>query len=371
MYFPVVNSQSGKSAILMSTPHPYSWFDKFVGDDSNSILKEKFERVCKECMKKEVVEWQYCIHTKFEGALTKDFGVGGIDSLLDPETIAIEDYGISYKEDNMAFDKKELEWFFDKNNYAEVDFTDVLSVYVYMDTNFGGTDRSTFYALCNTENTPAVDVLVWASAKSCKNLQDAESFLLDNILEFRLKTKSYKVPMIICYETVSNFSATVAYKTVQENSFRNEYKNVFFAREPNWVGKENEREGINVYASRKNMYVTIFAESLNKKSIRIWKDIGSTGGNHILKEVGEFSYELSIFRGKDMALVLKRKEDRFKLDNKFNCGKMTINGVKIQDDRAFTMIAINTLKQLFKYDSSFKLQRIEINARMNKKIFSN
>lgn len=369
MYFPVVNLQSGKSAILMSTPHPYSWFDKFMEDDSGNILTEKFERVCIECMKKEMREWQYCIHTKYEGALTKDCGSGGIENLLDIETTAIEDFGVSLKKEVMAFGKEELKWMFDQKNYVEVDFKDVLSIYVYVDTNFGGSDRSTFYAICNTEEQPSVNVLVWASAKSVNNPDEADAFLLDNISELRTNTKSQQIPLIICYETVSNFSAYSAEKLVNEHAYKNEFKNVFFAREPNWVGKKNERVGVNVYGSRKDLYVKTFRQAIDERCVRIWKDVGTTGGTHILKEINAFAYELSIFRGKDMLMVLKRKEERYKLDNKYNSGKMTINGVNIQDDRAFSMIGIVTLKQLFKYDVIFKSQRIHINSSMNKTIF--
>ena len=128
MYFPIVNAQSGKSAILMSTPHPTSWFDTFVKDDSGKILKEKFVRVCDDCIKKEMCEWEYCIHTKYEGALTKDFGENSITSLVDPNKVLQEEFGVTVELDESVFPKEDLNWMFNRENYAEINFEKVCFV---------------------------------------------------------------------------------------------------------------------------------------------------------------------------------------------------------------------------------------------------
>lgn len=368
MYFPVVNSSASTTAILMSTPHPYSWFDKFVENSEDSILKLKFERACPDCLKKDISEWQFCIHTKFEGALTKDFGTQGIEKLMNMDDVIIEDFGVSLKKDLNAFKKEDLEWMFNRQNHADVNFEKVDALYAYMDTNFGGEDRSTFYVTCDMETNKTIKYLIWASAKSCKNPEDLDRFLLDNIRGLRKHVGSYVIPLIIFYETVSNFSAYAAEKLVNENIHCNEFKNVFFAKEPNWVGTEKERTGVNVFGSRKDQFVLTFQRATAQKHIRIWKKVGTTSTS-ILKELNDFCDELSIFRGKDMDEVMKRKQSRNKMENKFNSGKMLINGMKFQDDRAFTFMAIIYFMDYFYYDMSCRSQRIGINSEMKKKIF--
>lgn len=235
---------------------------------------------------------------------------------------------------------------------------------MYVDTNFGGRDNSTFYAICNENDNPSLNVIVWASSMSTKNPDDSETFLLENIRNFRQETRSSHIPMIICYETVSNYHGHSASKLIRENSYQKEFKLVFFVYEPNWVGTEREREGVNVFGSRKNQFVLTFITSIKQKCLRVSKSVGNYG-NGILSELHNFSHELSIFRGKDLYSIMKNRKER----EKFNSGKTIINGEYIRDDRAFTIIAIVYLKQLFHYDQSCKSQRIFINAQVGKDVF--
>lgn len=354
-----------------------SWYEKFIEEEKDNILIIIFDRVCDACMKKEIEEWKYCPHTKFEGSLLKNIeDLAELEKKMTPEEIAQELYGVSLVKENLAFQKDTLDLLFDKKNRVDIDLKKVKVYYIYVDTNFGGPNMSTFVVYIKDPNNPSLRVIMWVSSLSCKNPEESESFFSQNIYELRLFSGDSNIPLVIFYETVSNWSAFYAKKLVESKSGYNEFQNIFFCYEPAWIGTARERPGVNVYGSRKNRYITVFRAALIEQKIRIYKRVnnglgGVTGiKKHIDSEMKEFNNELEKFRGKSIIDIIERKKARTQLDNKNNSGKHMEGGHVVNDDKAFSAFALLTLMDIWEYDTSCQSQRINTNIKMKRQIYT-
>lgn len=372
MYFPLVN-QMGVTIILFSTPDAEdsgSWFTMFLKEKPNEILQTIFDQVCPDCMKKDILEWQNCTHQKFEGSLMKDVDSDRLKNLLNQEDYMQEIKGVTQSKDVKAFDEESLNYVFNKNNWVDVDFKKVRFVFGYVDTNFGGVNESAVVFVCSTDNVN-INIILWASSLSTKNPEDSRQFFKDNILNFRDATKTYDIPLIIAYETVSNYSAHEAELYVRELAENNEKKfsKIFFMYEPDWIGTERQRAGVNIYGSRKDLIVKTHRERLLKKGLRIYKGIGTCSKRNINDLLTLYHKQLSLFRSKTMCEVIERRKNRMKLENKYNSGKMRINGELFNDDLAFSDLGANFFKEIFEYDKNTLSQRQTINKHCGKTIF--
>lgn len=383
MYFPVTE-QKAVSIVLFSSPDsndPNHWFRRFKEENINDIIAIGFERICSDCLKLDVSEWGACTHTEFEGSLLKDYGVSKLDKMLDEEELANEVYGYCKETKILAFDKKTLEWLVSKENWKHLDEDDVLYYFAFVDTNFAGLNESTFFVFAyskkksgKNENKPKIPktYICWMSSLSTKNPEDSKDYFLKNIEEFRYETSSYDKPLIIAYETVSNYSAYEAYNLIKRKAKKDKsFQKIYFVKEPKWVGTEKERQGVGLWHSRKNQLIKNLKSGLDDAKILIRKSIGTSDVKSINTSLNEMKNELSRFRHFDMDVIMKKRMDRGKykeINNKNNSGKFKINGKLFNDDRALSLMFGYYMLEFFTNDRSCFLQRMEINNTI-KKIF--